>query len=211
LVRACGQTPFGWSLSGIYIDGVGSGVSVTGNILYNSGPGCAIQHNGGRGVDMRYNVISGNWIGATTTNFGLTRVDNTPGDSFNLLEKLQHYNYQSPPWSTAYPAVAAIPNSWAQIQGSHWLEPENCSFYGNLLDVLPGVSPSAQSVISQNNLVPSMANPLSWFSQVGQNLGPVDPQFTDPANLNFSLKATSPVFAIPGFPSIDTTKIGIQH
>jgi hypothetical protein len=39
----------------------------------------------------------------------------------------------------------------------------------------------------------------------------VDPLFTDPANLDFSLKPSSPMFTIPGFPGIDATQFGIQH
>jgi hypothetical protein len=37
-----------------------------------------------------------------------------------------------------------------------------------------------------------------------------DPLFTNPANLDFSLQSGSPMFAIPGFPGINTALIGIQ-
>ena len=205
LIRNCGQTPFGWSLSGIYIDGIGSGVSIEGNILYNAAPLCAIQHNGGRDVKIRYNVLSGFSFGAVTVNYGLTKANNTPGSTMNLLEKLNHFHYQTAPWSTAYPEVAAIPNDWTQLQKSHWLEPENCVFYGNLYQ---GLSPDA---IRQENLYPALAPPLSWFTQVGSNLSQVDPQFQDASKLDFRLKTTSPMHSIPGFPGIDASLIGIQH
>jgi hypothetical protein len=45
---------------------------------------------------------------------------------------------------------------------------------------------------------------------VGSNLSGVDPLFTDPSKLDFSLQPGSPMFNIPGFPGIDTSKIGIQ-
>lgn len=200
-----GGGPFGNWILGIYLDACGSGIAIEGNILYKSGPTLAIQHNGGRDVKIRYNVMSGYWFGAVTVNYGTTKVNNTPGSSMNLLEKVSHFNYQSNPWATAYPTVAAIPNDWAQIQGSHWLEPENCVFYGNLLQ---GDSPD---VIRQENVYPAMAPPLSWFAQVSGNLSQADPQFMDAANLDFRLKAGSPMFGIPGFPGIDASKIGIQH
>ena len=205
LIRNCGQTAFGWSLSGIYIDGVGSGVTIEGNILYNAAPLCAIQHNGGRDVKIRYNVMSGSSFGVDTVNYGPVKVDNVPGSTWNLLGLLNHFHYQSDPWASAYPTVAAIPNDWTQLKGSHWLEPENCVFYGNLYQ---GTSPDA---IRQENLYSALAPPLSWFSQVAGNLSQVDPQFMDVTKLDFRLKTTSPMNGISGFPGIDATQIGIQH
>jgi len=204
LIRHSGS-PFGYWILGIYLDACGSGITIEGNILYKSGPNLAIQHNGGRDVKIRYNIMSGYWFGAVTVNYGTTNVNNTPGSSLNLLEKLNHFNYQGATWAMAYPTVAAIPNDWTQVQGSHWLQPENCVFYGNLLQ---GYSPD---VIRQENVYPSMAPPLSWFSQVSGNLSQVDPQFTDAANLDFRLKPGSPMYGIPGFPGIDASKMGIQH
>ncbi|MBP1771055.1 MAG: hypothetical protein H6P99_218 [Holophagaceae bacterium] len=199
-----GGGPFGNWVLGLYLDACGSGVAMEGNILYRAGPTLAIQHNGGRDVKMRYNVISGGWFGAVTVNYAMTRANNTPGSSLNLLEKLSHFSYQSPTWAAAYPTVAAIPNDWTLVQGTHWLEPENCVFYGNLFQG------GTADAIRQENVYPSLAPPLSWFTQNSGNLSQVDPQFVDPAALDFRLKATSPMFGIPGFPGIDAAKIGIQ-
>ena len=63
----------------------------------------------------------------------------------------------------------------------------------------------------QHNYYTSMAPPVSWFKQVGGNLSQVDPQFTDPANGDFTLKPSSPMYSIPGFPGIDVSQIGIQR
>jgi hypothetical protein len=199
-----GGGPFGTWILGIYLDSGGSGITIEGNILYQSGPTLALQHNGGRDVKIRYNILSGYWFGGVTVNYGMTMVNNTPGSSLNLLEKLNHFSYQTAPWVTAYPTVAAIPNDWTQIQSSHWLEPENCVFYGNLLQG------RTSDVIRQENVYPALAAPLSWFSQNAGNLGQVDPQFMDATNLDFRLKPTSPMFGIPGFPGIDAAQIGIQ-
>ncbi|GLH75066.1 hypothetical protein GETHLI_35690 [Geothrix limicola] len=204
LIRNCGS-PLGVYQSGIYVDGVGSGVTVEANILYKAAPLFAIQHNGGRDVHTQYNVCYGQWYGIDISNVAFEVVNNTAGSSWNLLGKLIAVNYQSAPWSPAYPNVAAIPNTWSSIQGTHWLEPEGSVCYGNLQF---GSSPD---VYRQHNSATSLAAPTSWFSQVGGNLSQVDPLFTDPANLDFSLQAASPMFNIPGFPGIDVTQIGIQH
>ena len=203
LIRNCGQSPFGWSLAGIYVDGSGSGSTVEANILYRSSPWVAVIHNGGRDVITRYNVFYGHSYGVDLVNFG-SLANNTPGSSWNLLEKIKHFNYQTAPWSTAYPSVTAIPNDWTLLVGSHWLEPEGSVMYGNLQYGLSG------DVYRQGNTMKSLGEPITWFSQVGSNLSQADPMFTDPANLNFTLKTASPMFAIPGFPGIDTTRIGIQ-
>jgi hypothetical protein len=204
LIRNCGS-PLGIYTSGIYIDGVGSGVDITGNILYRVSPFFAIQHNGGRDVKTQYNVFSGHWYGVDISNVGFEVVNNTAGSSWNLLDKLLHFNYQSGAWATAYPHVAAIPNTWAQLQGTHWIEPEGSVCYGNLQQ---GNSPD---IYRQHNSAPALAPPVSWFSQVGGNLSQVDPLFTNPSALDFRLQPGSPMFGIPGFPGIDVSRIGIQR
>ncbi|WP_285578083.1 hypothetical protein, partial [Geothrix limicola] len=142
--------------------------------------------------------------GVDISNVAFEVVNNTSGSSWNLLGKLQYFNYQAGAWATAYPNVAAIPNTWSSLQGTHWLEPEGSVCYGNLHQ---GIT---TDIYRQHNSATSLAAPISWFSSVGQNLSQ-DPMFTDPANLDFSLQASSPMFSIPGFPGIDTTQIGIQR
>lgn len=203
LIRDCGG-PLGTFLSGIYIDGIGSGVKIEGNILYKSAPTFAIQHNGGRDIVMQYNVMVGHWYGMDISNVAFEFANNTAGSSWNLLGKLQYFNYQSAPWSTAYPHVAAIPNSWSLLQGSKWLEPEGSVCYGNLQ-----FGPAGE-VYRQHNSAPSLAPPISWFSKVGSNLSQADPLFVDPKNLDFTLQPSSPMFSVTGFPGIDASKIGIQ-
>jgi hypothetical protein len=205
LIRECGS-PFGTWGSGIYVDGCASGVTVEGNILYRAAPNFAIQHNGGRDVIIRYNIMVGHEYGLDTSNVGFSVIDNVPGGIWNLLERIEHFNYQTAPWSTAYPALAAMPDSWTQIQGSHWIEPENSVFYGNLHQGL-----SADTVRETNYAPAGLGSPLASFKQNASNLSQKDPLFVDPANLDFRLQSGSPMYSIPGFPGIDAAQIGIQH
>ncbi|WP_306589643.1 right-handed parallel beta-helix repeat-containing protein [Geothrix sp. 21YS21S-4] len=204
LIRNCGS-PLGTALSGIYIDGVGSGVKIEANILYKVAPLYAIQHNGGRNVETQYNVFSGHWYGVDISNVGFEFVNNTAGSTWNLLGKLQHFNYQSGAWATAYPHVALIPNSWSLLAGTSWLEPGGSACYGNLQQGGSG------DAYRQHNSATSLAAPLTWFTKVGANLSQADPLFVDPANLDFRLQPSSPMYSIPGFPGIDVSKIGIQR
>jgi hypothetical protein len=195
--------PFGNWISGIYLDGCSSGITVAGNILYKAGPNFAIQLNGGRDLKIRYNILVGHWYGIDVSNVGVTTITNNHSDTWNLLEKIRRFSYKSPPWSIAYPNLAAIPDRWEEIQGSHWLQPEGSELYGNLHAGLSG------DLFRQNNYSPQKATVISWFSKVAENLTQVDPQFVDPGRLDFQLRPSSPAFRIPGFPGIDSSGIGI--
>lgn len=203
LIRNCGG-PLGDWISGIYVDGGGSGSRIVGNILYKAGPMCSIQHNGGRDVQTQYNVCYGSWYGIDISNVAFAILSNVAGSQTNFLQKLQYFNYQSGPWAAAYPNVAAIPNAYAQLPGTHWLEPEGSVCYGNLQ--YGGGSKDVYRQVS--NYYPSLGAITSYFAQVGGNVNQ-DPQFTNAAGLDFSLKPGSPMFAIPGFPGINASLIGI--
>jgi hypothetical protein len=204
LVRNCGG-PLGVWISGVYVDGGGSGSRILGNILYNSGPMCAIQHNGGRDVQTQYNICYGSWYGIDISNVTFSILSNVSGAQGNFLQKLQYFNYQSAPWSTVYPNLSVIPNTYAQLPGTHWLEPEGSVCYGNLQ--WGGGSKDVYRQVS--NYYPSLGSITSYFTQVGANINK-DPLFTNPAILDFGLLSGSPMFTVPGFPGINTAKIGIQ-
>ena len=203
LVRECGG-PLGGFISGIYIDGGGSGVDIECNILYNSGLLCGIQHNGGRDVQMRYNICSGAWYGIDISNVIFSIINNDAGSQTNFLEKLQYFNYQSAPWSTTYPNLAVIPNTYASIPGTHWCEPENSVCYGNLQYGF-----STDSYRQTSNYATGLGAITTFFSQVAANTSG-NPLFTNTSTLDFSLQVGSPMLSISGFPGINTTLIGIQ-
>jgi hypothetical protein len=136
---------------------------------------------------------------------GVTSLNNTPGDSWNLLEKLQQVGYQAAPWSTRYPACAAIPNSWATISapGSHWLYPEGSIFSRNL--------GFANKVFTQSSNYGGGTTPvMSRYAEVKDNVADQDPLFVDEASGDLTLKPSSPALAIPGFVSIPFGAIGIE-
>jgi len=181
--------PIGVRVSGVYFDDSFAGATVEGNIFINAGLDTCIQHGGGRDVIIRYNIFYGAWKGVLTYYAG----------EGNLLTTIQKFNYQAPPWSTAYPELAALPNNFTQITGTHWLRPEGSVLYGNL-------QYGPTSLVYWDN----DGGAIPWFKQVDRNLTGVDPLFTDPANGDYSLRKDSPMWAIPGFPGIDFAKIGIQ-
>jgi hypothetical protein len=200
-----GGGPLGVWTSGIYVDGGGSGSKILGNILYKTGQMCAIQHNGGRDVQTQYNICYGSWYGIDISNVTFATMSNVSGSQTNYLQKLQYYNYQSAPWSTAYPNLAVIPNTYSQLPGTHWLEPENSVCYGNLQ-----YGGGSKDVYRQDsNYYPSLGPITSYFAQVGSNVSQ-NPLFNNPANLDFSLQSASPMFTLPGFPGINTSLIGTQ-
>ena len=124
--------------------------------------------------------------------------NNTPGDSWNLLEKLQNVGYQSEPWASRYPDCAAIPNDWNVIIAADatWLFPEGCVFDRN--------------VGYRNATWTRGEAALTHYASISGNLEDTDPLFADEANLNLALREDSPALGIPGFVPIPFDEVGIQ-
>jgi hypothetical protein len=191
------QSPLGPAVHGIYLDDCLSGEHVFGNVLYKAGPSSALMHGGGRDDIFENNIIvkSGS---ALHTDMRCTTAIKHDGSSSDLLKKAEDMNYTEDPWKTAYPALAAIPDNWSQIAGSHWLYPEGDVF--------------SRNIGWKNDLwtVESSGNPLSFFAEQKDNIEDQDPQFVDEANLDLTLKSSSPALSIPGFQPIPFSQIGIQ-
>ncbi|HLP01078.1 MAG TPA: right-handed parallel beta-helix repeat-containing protein, partial [Opitutaceae bacterium] len=124
-----------WPLSGahgVYLDDMVSGPAVTGNVFYgirNSGIFCG----GGRDLDLSNNLFVACDNAHFNADYVRTEVNNTPGDSFNFLERLADngIHYQQEPWLSRYPACAAIPNDFATFMEGLWRSPEGCRFDRN--------------------------------------------------------------------------------
>lgn len=186
----------GFGVSGIYLDDVVSGIEIYGNILYDIETN-GILHGGGRDDLIHHNIFVRAANGLATDARGPGSIVNTPGDSWNLLARLQDVQYQSDTWRSRYPLCAAIPNTWAQITapGALWRYPEGTTFVGNLGSEL------GQMILERDDS-------LTYFETVSGNIETPDPGFVDAAADNFALRPDSPAFGIAGFEPIPYALIG---
>jgi hypothetical protein len=210
------ESIFGGS-HGIYLDDAASGIQVTGNVLYRI-RGLATFNGGGRDNVFANNVIV-DAIGthsadrrARTSNYNFA--SNGKPDSWNLLGRInvvyetysqdypnvQDIDYQSGVWASRYPALAAIPNDWPQVQASHWQDPEGSVFSRNVFwRSNPGMVEGTWGGSGAYEL----------YSEIAANLE-ADPLFVDEAGLDLALRPESPAFTIPGFQPIPFAEIGIR-
>jgi len=187
---------------GIYMDDCISGITVSHNIFYDAGPRYPSFIGGGRNNQIYNNIFYGSAFALHVDNRGVNRIKNDQS-SWDLLEKIIGYNYQSEPWSSNYPELAEIPPSWELINGSHWLLPEGCTFSRNLCSTI-------FAPFHEHNFDSSYPSPLYSFTELENNLEVMDPKFMDEKTLDLNLAPDSPAFTIPGFDDISFDEIGIQ-
>jgi hypothetical protein len=201
----------GYGVHAIYLDDCLSGITVTGNVVWNV-TGFGIEHGGGRDNLMTNNIFANAGTAVLEADnrcaSSPSPVTNVPGDSWNLLQKLEAVNYQMDPWATTYPSCAAIPDDFATVtaSGSPWLEPQGCTFVNNL-----GFQYAAWTNAS--------AAALAAYASMSGNLQNVDPLFAGEAALNvksavsktpLALQPGSPVVALQGASPTPFASIGIQ-
>ena len=109
--------------------------------------------------------------------------------------------YQSDPWASRYPELAAIPNDWSVVAGSHWLDPEGCVFERN-------ITWRTESLIRESTW--GGAGALGFYASTEPNLDDQDPLFVDESALDLRLRPESPAFTMPGFEAIPFEEIGIR-
>ncbi|MBK9990338.1 MAG: right-handed parallel beta-helix repeat-containing protein [Verrucomicrobia bacterium] len=195
---------FGSDLNGIYLDDCVSGIRVEGNVIYDVA-GAAIKVGGGRDNILVNNLLikCGRALYADSRAFEWYTTkgfpNNIPGNSWNLLEKLEQLGYQQPPWASRFPECAAIPNNWAIITdpANTWLYPEGSVFSRNF-----GWGNFRWTQITTGT--------FGHYKEVAKNVEDQDPLFTDEATLNLLLKPNSPAFLIPGFEDIPFDEIGVR-
>ncbi len=186
-----GQFGVGCGTHGIYVDGCGSGIEVSGNICYRISH-IGIQHNGGRDISMRNNVLVQCGDGLFTDAIGISWW--VAGGS-NVWANLQALPYRGSIWSNAFPQLAVVPTNWAAVVSGNWLAPQGSVFSRNI-----GTNDSIW-IMNKNNAT-------SYFQEVAHNLPDSDPLFVDEARLDLTLRTNSPAFTIPGFQDIPFRQIG---
>jgi len=117
-------------LTGIYFDATLSGEEIRGNIFYNI-DGKGMLQSGGRDNTIENNLFVRVATPFMSMNYGIIAYSETPGDSFNMLERALKYDYTHGIYATTYPKLAAIPPLWDSIIGTHWQLPEGNSFRFN--------------------------------------------------------------------------------
>jgi hypothetical protein len=171
--------------NGSYLDDGSSGRTTIGNIFYklSTGPFLGGGHN---------NVTENNLIIACKTGIhvddrGIARHYDTTAP--HLTSMLKAIDPNRPPWSTRYPNfLRGILEDPTRPTGNVFLN-------NVIID-----TPKPYQLSSPGILDPAM-NPV--FNG--------DPEFADLANLNFSLKPSSPIYKLlPGFKPITFSEIGLR-
>lgn len=177
----------------IYLDDCDSGDTVIGNVFYRVS-GRAMMSGGGRDNLFENNVIVDCGSAFFTDKRGNAKVNDTPGDSWNLVSKIKKYNYTQPPWSTAYPSLAAILDNGLDRAKL----PE-----GNV--VRRNIGWRNKRWMEENGWGGAGAAKLYKFEDNVEN---GDPMFVNEETLDMRLKPDSPALKIPGFKAIPFEKIG---
>ncbi|HOX07174.1 MAG TPA: right-handed parallel beta-helix repeat-containing protein [Planctomycetota bacterium] len=194
----------GSGVHGIYLDDCLSGVEITGNVLCRI-TGHGILNGGGRDNVMTNNIMVRCGTAMQGDNRGLVHINNTPGDSWNLRERLaaDGVKYQEGVWAAAYPLLARIPNDWAKITapGALWRAPQGCIFSRNLgfaNGAFMGESRTKGEAV------------FDKYAEIAGNVENQDPLLANEAAGDLTLRPGSPALAIPGFAEIPFGKIGIE-
>jgi parallel beta-helix repeat protein len=182
----------GYGVHAIYLDDCLSGIKVEGNVIHGV-TGIGIEHGGGRDNVLINNVFSHTGRGVSADSRCVDWLpqgspNNKPGDSWNLLEKLNNVGYQQDPWLTRFPECAAIPDDWATVSapGSHWLRPEGCVFERNVGEAVGEFQTGSQVTFDA-------------YASIKDNLPDTSVLFVDEAGGDLSIRPDSPAMSLPGF------------
>jgi hypothetical protein len=204
-VRAAERWASDFATHGIYLDDCVSGIHVHGNVLYQIPNGNAFVLGGGRDDIIENNVIARCGRAFHADSRGIEEITATRGSEWNLLERLglDGIRYQRDPWASAYPALAAIPNSPSRIMDPKqlWRYPQGSVFSRNLGFANP-------KWVEQDDR--GGTGTFDKFAQIADNIPDEDPLFADEAQLDLALLPGSPAFRIPGFQPIPFDRIGIE-
>ena len=187
---------------GIYLDDCNSGNIVHGNIIADL-VGWGILIGGGRDNTVTNNIIVRCGEAIAIDSRGLERITDAQNSHWNILLWMKHagIHYKRPPWSTAYPRLAAIPNSFKDVCTGRWRYPE-----GNVISRNVGWRNGKFWLVEDNG----GDGTLAACKEIKDNLENTDPRFVNQKTGNIALQANSPALKIKGFKPIPIEKIGIQ-
>jgi hypothetical protein len=190
----------GFGVRGVFLDDCMSSAEISGNILYRIAD-AAINCGGGRDNIMTNNIIALCGIGHYNGDYSRKAISNAPHSSWNLLERLaaEGIRYQSEPWASAYPACAAIPNSWEMIQQGLWRNPQGCVFSGNA-----GWG-NARWMVEDNS---SHTGVFAVYASISNNSPDETALFDEDACNDRPLRPADLRASIPGFKPIPFASIG---
>jgi hypothetical protein len=187
-------------VNAIYLDDCLSGILVQGNIIDGVGA-YGVLHGGGRDDIMTDNVLArcGHAALSADARCFTSPPNHTPGDSWDLLGKLEADKYQAEPWASAFPACAAIPDDWSTITApdAGWLLPQGTEFSRNL-----GFGNGAWVAAGDAFAVPA-------YSAMVDNLPDAGNVFVDEDGGNLNLTSAA-IAAVPGLQTVPFASIGIQ-
>lgn len=186
--------------SGIYLDDLMSSAEVVGNVFFDLS-GAAIFSGGGRDNNMSNNIIAGCTMGHYDGDYARSSINNIPGNSFNLLQRLgaEGIQYQSGVWAAAYPTCAAIPNSWTLVQAGLWRNAQGCIFSNN--------AGWANTTWTYETNV-SGTGVFSVYASFTNNNPGQAPLFDEPTSWDRSIRPAQLAAAVPGFNPIPFSSIG---
>jgi hypothetical protein len=185
----------------VYLDDAHCSTETFGNVFYRTHQ--SVWIGGGRDNIVENNIFIECEEPVSIDNRGLRWTFLNPGGSIletGMYQKLKAVNYDKPPWSRRYPALATI------------LENEPRAPLGNTFE---------RNVYYRSHY----RDPEAWcrshsdkhiekpYLKTGNNfVADSDPGFVNAANLNFQLKQDSVVYQrIPGFKPIPFDKIGLYR
>ena len=152
------------------------------------------MHNSGREVVIDNNIFVGAKAAIHATAHGW--YDTTEGHAMNFLERIQKFDYRNPPWSRAYPALAATPGDRRHPDFERFKFP-----VGSVL---------VRNVAWRNRywLDPRRLEAYDHYERIADNIHGEDPRFLDEAGRQLALRGDSPAWDIPGFRRIPFEKMG---
>lgn len=204
-IHDCASVLTANDIYGIYMDDAVSAARVEGNILYNIA-GTAMFNAGGRDNIYVNNLIVKCHTAHLADRRGMDIITDAKGHDCNFLEKLNKAaggDYQKGPWAQAYPALAKIPNNYAQMTKDGFKNPGGCIFSGNL--------GFANKHWTREGSWGGFAHAFEYYQEVADNIPDSDPLFVNETGRDFNLRPESPAFHIKGWQKIPFSQIGIRR